>query len=69
MLYLLAIVLLVVGLVIGLAGFAAAADPEGRGGNLLFLIYLGSVIVVIATGWLLWMGYVDLRHLVQMASH
>jgi hypothetical protein len=69
MLYLLACVLLVVGVVIGLVGFAAAADPEGRGGNLVFLIYLGSVIVVMAAGWLLWMGYVDLRGLAQMASH
>ena len=42
MLYLLAIVALVVGLVIGLVGFATAADPEGRGGNLVFLIYLGN---------------------------
>lgn len=69
MLYLLAIVLLVVGVVVGLVGFAAAADPEGRGGKLVFLVYLGSAIVVIAAAWLLWMGYVDLRGLAQMASH
>ncbi|MDP1655728.1 MAG: hypothetical protein Q8K91_12770 [Hylemonella sp.] len=69
MLYLLAIVALVVGLVIGLVGFAAAADPEGRVGNLVLLIYLGSAIVAIAAGWLLWMGCIDLWHLVQMPSH
>lgn len=69
MLYLIATALLVVGLVLGLVGFAAAADPEGRGGNLVLLVYLGSVMVVIAAGWLLWMGYVDLTGLAQMASH
>jgi hypothetical protein len=68
MLYLLATVLLVVGLAIGLVGFAAISDPEGRGGNQVLLVYLGAVIVMVTTGWLLWMGYVDVRSLVQMAS-
>lgn len=42
----LCIVLIVVGLIAGGIGVVAMTDPEGRGGNYLWL-FLGGVIAVI----------------------
>lgn len=63
MYYALAVVLVLIGLFAGGLGLAAAADPEGRGENFFPLVPLGLLIVVFAMGWLLYLGYMDIRAL------
>lgn len=49
-----AVVAAIVGLIVAGVGLVAGADPEGRGGNLLFLLPAGIVIFIGAAAWGLW---------------
>jgi len=69
MLYLLATFLLVVGVVVGLVGFFSTPFQGGRSGKRKHLFFVGVAILVVAITWLLWMGFWDVKHLVQMGSH
>lgn len=51
-----AIVAIVVGVLTAGFGVLAGADPEGRGGALLFLIPAGGALALAGIGYLGWRG-------------
>lgn len=51
-----AIVVLIVGLLVGGFGILSAADPEGRGGKFLLLIPAGGLAALGAVVYLGWLG-------------
>ena len=69
MFYLVAVILIIVGLWAARRGLFAAQDPEGRGGSYMLQGVVGACVACVALCWLLWMGLDDIIHLVQMASH
>ncbi|MBI5917786.1 MAG: hypothetical protein HY849_00205 [Nitrosomonadales bacterium] len=51
--FIIAILMLLIGIAAGVLGLLISADPEGRGGILRLLFPLGVIVVMIAVVWLL----------------